>query len=58
MTADTTVEMEILVEGKRGNCLSIKYKGPPEKLVDSIFEQVKNCFPETPEAVQKQKPKR
>jgi hypothetical protein len=40
-----TVEMEVIVEGDWGHCLSIKYKGPPSGMVDAISTQAKECLP-------------
>lgn len=39
------VEMQVIVEGDRGQCLSIKYKGPPSGMVDTIIKQAEHCKP-------------
>jgi hypothetical protein len=40
----TTVEMEVIVEGHRGKCISIKYKGPPGRLVETLIDETNKCF--------------
>jgi hypothetical protein len=40
-----TVEMEIIVEGNWGHCLSIKYKGPPSEMIETISKQAERCLP-------------
>lgn len=42
-----TIEMEILVEGLQGKCLSIKYKGPPSTMLDNVLQHSKSCAAET-----------
>jgi hypothetical protein len=37
------VEMEVIVEGEQGRCISIKYKGPPSEMVETISKHVENC---------------
>jgi hypothetical protein len=44
-TPPQTVEMEVIVEGDWGHCLSIKYKGPPSGMVDAVSKQADNCLP-------------
>jgi hypothetical protein len=44
-TPPQTVEMEVIVEGDWGHCLSIKYKGPPSEIVDAISKQADKCLP-------------
>ena len=44
-TPPQTVEMEIIVEGDWGHCLSIKYKGPPSGMVEAISKQAEKCLP-------------
>lgn len=39
------VEIEIIVEGNWGHCLSIKYKGPPSEMIDTISKQAEKCLP-------------
>lgn len=39
-----TVEIEIIVEGDFGKCISIKYKGPPNRLKETILFEHQNCF--------------
>jgi hypothetical protein len=40
-----TAEIEIIVEGDWGHCLSIKYKGPPSEMIETISKQAANCMP-------------
>jgi hypothetical protein len=42
---EASVDLEIIVEGSRGRCISIKYKGPKEKLVETILTQTERCLP-------------
>lgn len=44
-TSDSTIEMEVIVEGKRGNCISIKYKGPKDDLAPTLLKQTERCLP-------------
>jgi hypothetical protein len=39
------VELEVVVENEWGRCLSIKYKGPPSEVVETLSREVKNCLP-------------
>jgi hypothetical protein len=43
--ADNIIESEIIIEGKNGRCISIKYKGPPSKFADTILAQAAECLP-------------
>jgi hypothetical protein len=49
------VEMQVIVEGQQGPCLSIKYKGPPSGMIETISKQAANCLPKVD---QNKKPKR
>jgi hypothetical protein len=42
---DASVDMEVIVEGSRGRCISVKYKGPKDSLVDTILSQTERCLP-------------
>jgi hypothetical protein len=44
-TAGATVELELIVEGQHGKCISVKYKGPANNLVESVIRQVEACLP-------------
>ncbi|MBY3027323.1 hypothetical protein [Rhizobium leguminosarum] len=39
------IEMELVVEGSGGKCISVKYKGPPDVMIAEIEEHVKRCLP-------------
>lgn len=39
-----SVSIELIVEGPSGQCASIKYKGPAEKLPDELLNQAGACF--------------
>lgn len=39
-----TVEMQLIVERKSGPCISLRYKGPPDKLVPTILDQTRKCL--------------
>jgi hypothetical protein len=52
-----TVEMEVIVEGDWGHCLSIKYKGPPSGMVDAISKQADNCLPRLNQHGKRKQPK-
>jgi hypothetical protein len=45
LTAETPViaEAEIIVEGRRGRCISIRYKGPADRLPETLVAQTKDC---------------
>lgn len=43
--ADKIIELEVIVEGKRGHCISIKYEGPVNKVVDTVLAQATSCLP-------------
>lgn len=38
------VEMELVVEGSDGKCISVKYKGPPDVMIAEIEDHVKRCL--------------
>jgi hypothetical protein len=42
------VIIEVIVEGDKGRCISIKYEGPPDRLAQTLIEQARRCFPEPP----------
>ena len=42
---DTAIELEVIVEGDRGKCISVKYKGPKDKIVETILTQTERCLP-------------
>jgi hypothetical protein len=57
-TPMTTVEMEVIVEGDKGKCYSIKYKGPPSGMLETISKQAENCIPKLRQhGTDKSKPK-
>jgi hypothetical protein len=37
------IEMEVIIEGEQGRCISIKYKGPPSEMVGTISGYVEKC---------------
>jgi hypothetical protein len=41
----TAIEMEMIIEGDHGKCVSIKYKGPPGVLIENITKQAEACLP-------------
>jgi hypothetical protein len=43
---DDRVRMEVIVEGDKGRCISIKYEGPPDRLAQTLIEQAQRCFPD------------
>jgi len=45
-TEKDSVEVELIVEGSRGRCMSLKYKGPPSRLIETLTNETKNCFPD------------
>ena len=40
-----TVEMRVVVEGDHGRCISVEYKGPPDRALDTILAEVNRCLP-------------
>lgn len=46
---NATVETEIIVEGERGRCISIKYKGPKDKFLETIAVQTERCLARVPQ---------
>jgi hypothetical protein len=53
-----TVEMEVIIEGDKGKCFSIKYKGPPSGMLETISKQAENCIPKLRQhGTEKSKPK-
>ncbi|MDF2797387.1 MAG: hypothetical protein K0R85_131 [Devosia sp.] len=44
-TPVSIVSVELIVEGPLGQCVSIKYNGPANKLPDELLKQVDACFP-------------
>jgi hypothetical protein len=58
LSRDATVEMEVIAEGAQGRCFSLKYKGPPNKLIDNLSEQMKQCFEPARPAQASKKPRR
>jgi hypothetical protein len=40
------IEMELIIEGSRGKCISIKYKGPPEEFISTLVNRADKCFSE------------
>ena len=52
----TTIEMTVTVENERGKCISIGYKGPPNRLVETLVQESARCLPHEPEARSQTKP--
>jgi hypothetical protein len=48
-----TIEMEVIVEGHRGKCISIKYKGPPEEFIATLLDRADKCLALTSEKQKK-----
>lgn len=44
----TTVEVQVVVEGDRGKCISVQYKGPPGRLVETLMTETERCLPSRP----------
>lgn len=42
---DRVLEYELIVEGTHGHCISIKYKGPPSQLAETLVKQAEACLP-------------
>jgi len=42
----TTIEMRVIVENERGRCISVDYKGPPERLVETLIVETERCLPQ------------
>jgi hypothetical protein len=40
-----TVEVKIVVENEHGKCISVDYKGPPGRLVESLVAETAHCLP-------------
>ena len=40
-----TVEMRVVVEGDHGPCISVEYKGPPSRALDTVMSEVERCLP-------------
>lgn len=40
-----TVEMRVVVESEHGRCISVEYKGPPDRALDTVIAEVDRCFP-------------
>jgi hypothetical protein len=43
--AAVTIELELIVEADHEKCISIRYKGPPDRLVDTLTEEAARCLP-------------
>ncbi len=53
-STDDTIEMELVIEGDSGKCISIKYNGPPGRLIETLVAESLRCLPSS----EKDKPKR
>lgn len=40
-----TVELRVIVEGDHGRCISVDYKGPPDRLSTELLDEVNRCLP-------------
>lgn len=40
-----TVEMRVVVEGDHGRCISVEYKGPPDRALETVMSEVDRCLP-------------
>jgi hypothetical protein len=45
-----SIELTVTVENERGKCVSVSYKGPPNRLVDTLVQETARCFPQGPDA--------
>lgn len=43
-TPDDTLEVELIVERETGPCISLKYKGPPGKAIETLVEHANQCI--------------
>ena len=41
------VEVTLIIEGDHGKCISLDYKGPPTRLVETILSESNRCFPKS-----------
>jgi len=39
-----TIELSVIVEGKKGHCIEIKYNGPADELAKTLLEQSEACL--------------
>jgi len=44
-TPPATIELHVIVEKDHGKCISIDYKGPPDRLVDTLVAEAEHCLP-------------
>lgn len=51
-----TAQLEVIVEGTAGRCVSVKYKGPAGTLPQRVLEEVERC--RTPVPTEKQQPRK
>lgn len=42
---EDTIEMGLIIEGEHGRCISIMYKGPPSRLVETLVAESARCLP-------------
>jgi hypothetical protein len=42
---DDTVELKLLVEDHGDKCISIEYKGPPGRAVETVVKEAERCLP-------------
>jgi len=48
-TPPATIEMQVIVENERGKCISVQYKGPPDRMVNTLIAEAERCLPAKPE---------
>ena len=39
-----TVELEVIVEQEHGKCFSLRYKGPPSEIVETLTKEAERCL--------------
>ena len=44
---DDKVEVSVIVEGKQGRCISVEYKGPANRLAETVVQEAERCLPPT-----------
>lgn len=51
----TAIELTVAIEGENGKCISIDYKGPPSRLIETLLQESARCLPPgKPEAPSKE----
>lgn len=45
------IEMRLIVESQGGPCISVEYKGPPGRAMDTVLDYIERCVPGATAAV-------